>query len=149
MKKSSKVLVMLVVLICAFTLVGCGSKESAKGEIYQQRSAYVEAGYEGDCINDVTTTLVLNSDKTYTIVENTSVCQISGIVVAYWTYTKEGTYTEDSNDGTTKKVTLSDATSVDYNMNGSVTTSDEDSSLLDKGKGKAITLDTTNNLITE
>lgn len=149
MKKMSKVLAVLLAAVTVFAMVGCGSKTSAKAELYQGRKAYVEAGYEGDCVNDVTTSLVLNGDNTYTLVENTSVCQVGGVVVAYWTYTSEGTYKVDSEADGTKTVTLADATSVVYNMNGSITTSDEESSLMDAGKGKTVTLDTTINLINE
>ncbi len=145
-----KILAMLLVMVCGLTAVSCGSsKAAAKPEIYQGRSAYVEAGYEGDVVDDVVTTLVLHDDGTYTAIENTSIVQVAGIVVTYWTYTMEGTYTVDSSDDATKTVTLSDATSVEYNINGSVSTSADDSSLLDYGKGKTVTIDLVSSSITQ
>ncbi len=144
-----KILAILLAMVCGLTVVSCGSSESVKPEIYQSRSAYVEAGYEGDVVDDVTTTLVLHDDGTYTNIENTSIVQVAGIVVAYWTYTMEGTYTVDSSDSATKTVTLSDATAVEYNINGSVSTNKDDSALLDYGKGKTVTIDLVSNTISQ
>ncbi len=144
-----KILAVLLATVCALTVVSCGSTKSVKPEIYLGRSAYVEAGYEGDVVDDVTTTLVLHDDGTYTAIENTSIVQVAGIVVTYWTYTMEGTYKVDSSDAATKTVTLSDATSVAYNINGSVSTSKDDSALLDYGKGKTVTIDLVSSTITQ
>lgn len=127
---TSIVLFGLLAVLTFATLMfsGCGSTE--KPRVYTTQSCYIEEAYRGDCWNGVNNTLILNADGTYTLIENTSIIQQSGVVVTYWTYTIEGTYTVSSSSETSETVVLNAATSVSYNMNGTVTTSADNDSLL-------------------
>lgn len=120
---------LITAAVAASLFAGCSS--TVESETYTSQSSYIEEAYRGDCWNGVSNTLTLNGDGTYVLVENTSVIQYSGVVVTYWTYTIKGTWEETASDDETKTVTLSAATSVTYNMNGSVSTDADNSSLLD------------------
>lgn len=117
----------------AAVFAGC-STAAEPPEIYSNQGVYIEAAYQGDCWNGVNTTLVLNADCTYTLLEVTSIIQQSGVVVTYWSYNIQGTYevTAETNteDEQSKTVTLNAATSVTYNMNGNVTTEEDNEDLL-------------------
>lgn len=127
---TSVVLMGLIAVLTFATLMfsGCGSAE--KPRVYTTQSCYIEEAYRGDCWNGVSNTLILNADGTYTLIENTSIIQYSGVVVTYWTYTMEGTYEVSASTEESETVVLSAATSVEYNMNGTVTTSADNESLL-------------------
>lgn len=145
-----KIIAMVLTLMLALGLTACGgdSSASAPAEVYTTQSDFIEAGYEGDCINQIASTLVLNADGTYTLVSNFTVNQISGVVVFYTTTFYQGTYTVDSEEDGVKTVTLSDATSAVSNSMGAPTTSDDDAELLEDGAGQTVTCDTTNNQLT-
>jgi hypothetical protein len=143
MKKLVKIFALVLSLTMILTLSACGGGAKAEpAEVYNCQSDFVEAGYEGDCISTIASTLVLNSDGSYTLVSNFFVNQVSGVVVFFTTNYYTGTYTVDSEADGVKTVTLSDATHCVSNMNGTATTSDEDSSLLEDGAGQTVTCDT-------
>ena len=121
MKKIVALLLALVLtLSCAATLA----------ETYFGNTVYAEAGYENDCYNGVAKVLHLYEDGTFELIDNTSIIQVSYIVVTNWAYIVTGTYTVDSDEDGTKEITLH-GTAVTYVMNGSVTTSEEDAELLE------------------
>ena len=143
MKKLSKILTIALALVMIVTLLSaCGGKKAAPAEVYTCQSDFVEAGYEGDCINTNARVLVLNSDGSYTLIKNFFVNQISGVVVAFTTDYFTGTYTatEPDADGV-KTVTLSAPTSCVENMNGSASTSADYPDLLDGFAGGDVTVD--------
>ncbi len=143
MKKLSKILTIALALVMIVTLLSaCGGKKAAPAEVYTCQSDFVEAGYEGDCINTNARVLVLNADGSYTLIKNFFVNQISGVVVAFTTDYFTGTYTatEPDADGV-KTVTLSAPTSCVENMNGSASTSADYPDLLDGFAGGDVTVD--------
>lgn len=149
--KITKLLTLAMALCAALTLSACsGGSASAEAavEVYTTQYDSVEAGYEGDCINTIATTLVLDGNGNYTLVSNFLVNQVSGVVVYYETNFYEGTYTVDSEADGVKTVTLSDATYALSNLSGVGATSDEDASLLDGGAGQTVTCDTSSNTLT-
>lgn len=127
------------------SLASCGAK-TVTLETYNAQSCYIEEAYRGDCWDGVTETLVLDGTN-YIRIEDTSVIQQSGVVVAYWTYTMKGTYSVVSEDkeNNKKTVKLAKATSVDKVMMGALTTSADDATLLDytKAQEMEVTLDLT------
>lgn len=150
--KITKILSLTLALCAILMLSACGSSSSSGGEaateVYTTQYDFVEAGYEGDCINTIATTLVLDGNGNYTLVSNFLVNQVSGAVVFYETSFYEGTYTVDSEADGIKTVTLSDATYALDNLSGVGTTSDEDASLLEDGAGQTVTCDTSSNTLT-
>ena len=97
---------------------------------YVGNTVYAEAGYENDCYNGVAKVLTLKDDGTFFLVDNTSIIQVSYIVVTNWFYFVTGTYENVSDDEGTLEVVLH-GTDVTYVMNGSVTTLEEDADLLE------------------
>ncbi len=144
MKKLSKVLACLLAVLTLVSLCACGNggAKAAPAEVYTCQSDFVEAGYEGDCINTNARVLVLNADGSYTLIKNFFVNQISGVVVAFTTDYFTGTYTatEPDADGV-KTVTLSAPTACVENMNGSASTSADYPDLLDGFAGGDVTVD--------
>lgn len=126
------VVLMAMVAVLAFAAVlfsGCGSAEKPK--TYTAQSCYIEEAYRGDCWNGVSNTLILNGDGTYVLIENTSIIQQSGVVVTYWTYTFEGTYSVTASDEETETVKLEAATAGTKVMNGTASTSADDETILE------------------
>lgn len=149
--KITKLLTLAMALCAALTLSACsGGSASAEAavEVYTTQNDFVEAGYEGDCVNTIATTLVLDGNGNYTLISNMMVNQVSGVVVYFETSFYEGTYTVDSEADGVKTITLSDATSAMVNASGVGTTSDEDATLLDGGAGQTVTCDTSSNTLT-
>ena len=148
MKKWLIVLCILVAILIGLTVANNfigggngGSSGAGAAEVYNFHSNFVEAGYEGDCINTVNVTLVLNADKTYTMVNDFCVNQVSGIIVFANSTYYEGTYEIASDENGVKTVNLSDATSALSNAAGTVTSSADDASLLDGCKAQTVTCD--------
>ena len=75
------VLVTVLIIVTIVTRTGGGSASAEPAEVYNSHTNFVEAGYEGDCINTVNITLILNADMTYTLVNDFCVNQVSGIIV--------------------------------------------------------------------
>ena len=121
MKKFAAIMMILVLALSGI---------SAMAETYVGNSVYAEAGYENDCYNAVNQILTLNDDGTFLLVDNTSIIQVSYIVVTNWFYTVTGTYTVNEDDDGLLSITLN-GTDVTYTMNGSVTTLEEDEELLE------------------
>lgn len=120
-----------IVAVATVMFAGCGSVES---ETYTSQRAYYENGRKGDVINAVSTTLILNSDGSYVLVENTAITHIDSTnIVTTWTYTINGTWEETSVDESEKTITLAKATNVTYVMNGTVTTPELDETVMDYG----------------
>ena len=147
MKKWLMILSALVAVLIIVTIVtrtgGSGSGASSEpAEVYNFHTNFVEAGYEGDCINTMNNTLILNADGSYTLVTDFMVNQVSGIVVFSNTTYYEGTYEVAGETDGVKTVNLSDATSASSNAAGLVTTSAEDASLLDGCKAQTVTCNT-------
>ncbi|MBQ9308774.1 MAG: hypothetical protein IJ229_12695 [Clostridia bacterium] len=118
----------LIALLLALTLaLSC---VSALADTYFGNSVYAEAGYENDCYNGVARVLNLYDDGTFQLVDNTSIIQVSYIVVTNWAYIVTGTYEVTSDEDGVKEVVLH-GDNVTYIMNGSVTTSEEDAELLE------------------
>ena len=147
MKKTLAIILALAMtLALTFALVGCG--KSAPAELYTGEFDFVEAGYEGDCINTNRTILVLNSDGTYTLEEGFFVNQVSGAIVYYTKTVSHGTYTAEKPDGDgVKTVSLAAPTSGLSNLNGAITTSQEDSSILSELTAKTLKVNTTSGSI--
>lgn len=147
MKKLSKILaiVLTVAALCAMMTACSSGAKAAPAEVYTAQFAFVEAGYEGDCVNNTNQTLILNADGSYTYVENFNVNQVSGIVVFFSTTHYTGTYKVDSEADGVKTVTLSAPTAALNNSAGNATTSAEDPSLLEGFAGGTVTCDTGNN----
>lgn len=124
MKKTAAILIVLVMILSAF----CAS--AFADTTYVGNSVYCEAGYENDVYNGVAKVLTLKDDGTFFLVDNTSIIQVSYIVVTNWFYYVSGTYEVVSDDEGTLEVVLT-GTEVTYVMNGSVTTSEEDPELLE------------------
>lgn len=151
MKKMSVVLAALLVVLIIVTVAtrtGGGGGASAPAEAYNAHVAFVEAGYEGDCLNTLNTTLILNADGSYTLLTDMCVNQISGIIVFSNSTYYSGTYEVVSETDGVKTVQLNDAVSAVSNAAGIVTTSDDDASLLDGGKAQTVTCDTSDNSLT-
>lgn len=150
MKKMSKIAVLALAFVMLASLAACGGgKAATPAEVYTAQSAYIEAGYEGECVNDLVDTLVLNADGAYTWTHTMMVNHNeAGVIVYYMTTIYEGTYTVDSEADGVKTVTLSDATKAMVNLNGGASTSDSDSSLLEGGEGRTVTCDTSNCSVT-
>ena len=127
---------------------GGGSASSEPAEVYTSHNNFVEAGYEGDCINTVNTTLILNADGSYTLVSDFIVNQVSGIIVFSNTTYYEGTYEVTGESDGVKTVNLSDAVSASSNAAGLVTTSADDASLLDGCKAQTVTCNAADNSVT-
>lgn len=122
MKKFAAVVLALVLsLTCAAAF--------AEG-IYVSNSVYAEAGYENDCYNGVAKILIVNDDGTYTLIDNTSIIQVSYTVVTNWTYVVKGTYEVAEEEEGFQVLNLT-AESATYTMNGSITTSEEDAEILE------------------
>ena len=121
-------------------MVLCLSCVSAMAETFVSNTVYAEAGYEGDCYNGVTNVLTLNDDGTFMLIDNTSIIQVSYIVVTNWFTKVTGTYTAEEDDGVLV-VTLN-ATEAVYVMNGSATTSEEDPEILEDYVGMEVECDT-------
>ena len=98
--------------------------------VYFGNTVYAEAGYENDCYNGVAKVLTLKDDGTFVLVDNTSIIQVSYIVVTNWAYIVAGNYEITSDEDGTKEVVLH-GTAVTHVMNGSATTSEEDAELLE------------------
>ncbi len=98
--------------------------------VYFGNTVYAEAGYENDCYNGVAKVLTLKDDGTFVLVDNTSIIQVSYIVVTNWAYIVTGNYEITSDEDGTKEVVLH-GTAVTHVMNGSATTSEEDAELLE------------------
>ena len=124
MKKFASLLIILALVLSAF-----GASAFAD-TTYVGNTVYAEAGYEDDCYNGVAKVLTLKDDGTFFLVDNTSIIQVSYIVVTNWFYYVSGTYEVVSDDEGTLEVVLT-GTEVTYVMNGSVTTSEEDPELLE------------------
>ena len=107
---------------------------------------FVEAGYEGDCINTNAYTLILSGDN-YTLQKAFYVNQISGVIVANTTAQYPGTCTVSEADGV-KTVTLNAPTEAFCNLNGGVSTSAEDPDLLSDFEWSTITCDTATKTLT-
>lgn len=142
----AKIVAAALLLTALATLCACGgSAKAAPAEVYTTQYAFVEAGYEGDCVNNVANTLVLNADGTYTYINNFTVNQVGGVVVFYTTDFYTGTYKVDSTADGVKTVTLAAPTAAVSNGMGTATTSAEDASLLEGFGGATVTCDTANN----
>lgn len=146
-----KIMSLVMVLAIAVGVTACGSSASgsAKGgavEVYSYAEDFVEAGYEGDCINTNAYTLVLSGDS-YTLQKAFYVNQISGVIVANTTTVFTGTCTSTEADGV-KTVTLNAPTEAFCNMNGGVSTSADDPELLNDFEWSTITCDTANKTLT-
>ena len=137
-----KVTSMLLALVCALSLVACG--KSAPAELYTGEADFLEAGYEGDCINTNRQVLVLNSDGTYTLEQGFFVNQISGTIVFFTKNVYTGKYTAGAaNAEGQKTISLEAPTAGHVSTNGSITTSAEDSEILSEFNSSSITIDTT------
>lgn len=127
------VFALMAAILCMF--VACSEEKPATPpEVYSTESIYEESAYKGDVLNVVSETLILNSDGTYEVVEHTSIAHPTAVkIVTFWTYKIKGTYTVKSTDAEakTKVISLSAATEVSKNMNGSMTLSSEDEGLLE------------------
>ena len=152
MKKWFMILCALVAVLIVVTIVtrktGSSGGSAEPAEAYNSHIAFVEAGYEGDCINTINTTLILNPNKTYTMITDMCVNQVSGIIVFSNTSYFEGTYEVTSEADGVKTVSLSDATTASSNAAGVVTTSAEDASLLDGCKAQTAVCNSTDNSLT-
>ena len=140
MKK--KLAMVAVLATMAVSVVGCGKGGAA--ELYTTQSDFVEAGYEGDCVNTNQKILVLNSDGTYTLENDFLVHQISGVIVADTHTVFKGKYSagEADADGV-KEVTLEAPTDGYVNIKGAVTTVADDKSILDDFSDSTLKVNTT------
>lgn len=137
-----KAIALALSLCLAFSLAACsGGGKATPAEVYTFETDFVEAGYEGDCINTNAYVLVLNSDGTYTFIHNFFVNQVSGVIVAFTKTTYTGTYTAGEASDGVKTVTLAAPTSGTQNANGGVTTSAEDAEILSGFEFGTITVD--------
>ena len=133
---------MVLALVCAMSLVACG--KSAPAELYTGEADFLEAGYEGDCINTNRSVLVLNSDGTYTLEKGFFVNQIQGNIVFYTKNVYTGKYSAgQANADGQKTITLENPTSGHVSTNGSITTSAEDAEILSEFADSSIVVDTT------
>lgn len=140
---SALVAILIIVVVLMNVIGNKGGGGAAKpAEAYNSHSNFVEAGYEGDCINTINSTLILNADMSYTLMTDMCVNQVSGIIVFSNTTYYKGTYEIVSEADGMKTVKLSDATEATSNAAGHVTTSAEDASLLDGGKAQTVICDT-------
>lgn len=149
MSIAKKLMSIVMVLALAVGVTACGgSAKSAGGsvEVYSYAEDFVEAGYEGDCINTNAYTLILSGEN-YTLQKAFYVNQISGVVVANTTTQYTGTCTVSEADGV-KTVTLNAPTEAFSNMNGGVSTSAEDPDLLSDFEWNTITCDTATKTLT-
>ena len=121
MKKIAALLLTLALLL---------SCVSGLAETYFGNTVYCEAGYENDVYNAVAKVLTLKDDGTFLLVDNTSIVHNSYKVVTNWFYFVKGTYEITSDEDGTLEVVLH-GEDVTYVMNGSVTTLEEDSDLLE------------------
>lgn len=129
-RKMKKLIATGLAVVCAMSMVACG--KSGAAEVYTAEVDSVEAGYEGDCVNTDQDILVLNADGTYTLTHGFYVNQISGVVVANIKNVYNGKYTAgEANEDGQKEITLEAPTSGYTNMNGSVTLSSDDPSVLE------------------
>lgn len=141
MRNMKKVLAIVLALALAVCMVACsGGSGSAAAEVYTYEEDFVEAGYEGDCINTNAYTLVLSGDS-YVLQYNFLVNQISGVIVASTKTQYKGSCSVTEADGV-KTVTLEAPTSASCNMNGTVTTEADDPALLTDFEWTTITCDT-------
>lgn len=137
----SVALALTLALTMAFSLAACGGSDKGGAvEVYTYEEDFVEAGYEGDCINTNAYTLAISGD-TYVFQKSFLVNQISGVIVASTKTQFTGTCSVTEADGV-KTVTLEAPTSAVSNMNGSATTSAEDPELLSEFEWSTITCDT-------
>lgn len=149
MSIAKKLMSIVMVLALAVGVTACGSSAKSAGgsvEVYSYAEDFVEAGYEGDCINTNAYTLILSGDN-YTLQKAFYVNQISGVVVANTTTQYTGTCTVSEADGV-KTVTLNAPTEAFCNLNGGVSTSAEDPDLLSDFEWSTITCDTATKTLT-
>ena len=149
MSIAKKLMSIVMVLALAVGVTACGgSAKSAGGsvEVYSYAEDFVEAGYEGDCINTNAYTLIMSGDN-YTLQKAFYVNQISGVIVANTTAQYTGTCTVSEADGV-KTVTLNAPTEAFCNLNGGVSTSAEDPDLLSDFEWSTITCDTATKTLT-
>lgn len=141
MRIMKKALCLALTLTFVLCLAACGSdSKGGSVEVYTYEEAFVEAGYEGDCINDNIYSLSISGD-TYVFQKSFLVNQISGVIVASTKTQFTGTCTVTEADGI-KTVTLNAPTSAVSNLNGGVTTSAEDPELLSEFEWSTVTCDT-------
>ena len=149
MSIAKKLMSIVMVLALAVGVTACGSSAKSAGgsvEVYSYAEDFVEAGYEGDCINTNAYTLILSGDN-YTLQKAFYVNQISGVVVANTTTQYTGTCTVSEANGV-KTVTLNAPTEAFCNLNGGVSTSAEDPDLLSDFEWSTITCDTATKTLT-
>lgn len=142
MRNVKKIVALVVALALAVCMVACngGGSGAAAAEVYTYEEDFVEAGYEGDCINTNAYTLVLSGDS-YVLQYNFLVNQISGVIVASTKTQYKGSCSVTEADGV-KTVTLEAPTSASCNMNGTVSTEADDPELLSDFEWTTITCDT-------
>ena len=126
-----KALIVILTLCMVLSLAACGDTPAKPSELYTTESDFVEAGYEGDCINTNRIVLMLGGDGNYILEQGFFVNQIMGNIVFQTKTVYTGTYTagEPNADGI-KTVTLDAPTGGFVNMNGVVTTAAEDAEFL-------------------
>lgn len=149
MSIAKKLMSIVMVLALAVGVTACGGSAKSVGgsvEVYSYAEDFVEAGYEGDCINTNAYTLILSGDN-YTLQKAFYVNQISGVIVANTTAQYTGTCTVSEADGV-KTVTLNAPTEAFCNLNGGVSTSAEDPDLLSDFEWSTITCDTATKTLT-
>ena len=149
MSIAKKLMSIVMVLALAVGVTACGGSAKSSGgsvEVYSYAEDFVEAGYEGDCINTNAYTLILSGDN-YTLQKAFYVNQISGVIVANTTAQYTGTCTVSEADGV-KTVTLNAPTEAFCNLNGGVSTSAEDPDLLSDFEWSTITCDTATKTLT-
>lgn len=140
MKKTIAIILTLVMLLA---FVACGAK-AAPAELYTAEQDFVEAGYEGDCINTNRWVLVLGGDGNYTLEQGFFVNQIMGNIVFYTKTVYQGTYTAgEKNAEGVKTITLAAPTAGFVSMNGAITTSAEDAEFLADFSMNSVKVDTT------
>ncbi|MBQ1493079.1 MAG: glycoside hydrolase family 3 C-terminal domain-containing protein, partial [Blautia sp.] len=153
MKKMLALVAILLAVLIGLTIYfhqsGSTGGSGRPAQVYNNHTNFVEAGYEGDCVNTITNTLILNDDKTYTLVNDFCVNQVSGIIVFSNTTYYEGTYEVESEDDSSLTVSLSDATKAISNAAGITSTSADDASLLEGCKARSVTCDKEANTFTE
>ncbi len=128
--KLNKVIAMALVATAALGFTACGGAKGS-AELYSTQSDFVEAGYEGDCVNTTQQILVLSPDGTYTYEDDFQVHQISGVIVANNRTVYKGKYTAgDADADGVKEISLEAPTEGYVSMNGAVTPSSDDAEFL-------------------
>lgn len=142
-----KTLAIVLALVMMLAFVACG-KKAAPAELYTTESDFLEAGYEGDCVNTNAYTLVLGGDGNYILEQGFFVNQVSGAIVFFTKTVYNGTYTATEKDADgIKTVTLAAPTAGFVNMNGGITTSAEDAEFLKEMPLNTVKVDTTSGTI--